>query len=158
MKKLENYLDIKPYSDTLPNFDKSFGETIKLWIPMIIFNCACHHAKKGFEGNSTTEVIRNILLLHCYGFSAIQQMRERYREEKSSQSCSKPHISAFRVVEENFIGKNIKEIKISCHPKLKQDLQTLAKASNLSLSTYIRNLLVKYYLGYGFNLYKNNII
>ncbi|OOR98595.1 hypothetical protein B0187_08000 [Haemophilus paracuniculus] len=155
--KLESMQDIKKSAYQLPNFDKEFDTTIKFWIPNIVFHCINQEAENNFKTNSIAHTIREILLIHCYGMSAVIYFREKYRNkstelEKIPELNTRFSISALaNKRKRQSLGKNIQDIKIACHHKLKEDLTTLANLEKLSLSEYLRREITKHYLGNGFN-------
>lgn len=155
--KLESMPDIQKAAYKLPNFDKEFDTTIKFWIPKIVFDCIRQEAENNFKTNSIAHTIREILLIHCYGMSAVIYFREKYRN-KSTELEKIPELNTRFSISVNAskrkrqsLGKNIQDIKIACHHKLKEDLTTLANITNLSLSEYLRREITKHYLGNGFN-------
>ncbi|WP_118861784.1 hypothetical protein [Haemophilus haemolyticus] len=157
--KLDSFNDIRKQSKDLPNFDKEFDTIIKFWVPQIIHECVTQEMINGFKSNSIAHTIREFLLIHCYGISAVQCFREKYRNG-SNELPTIPEIKfsigvrEAKTIEEKarraLLGKNLQPYKISVHHKLKDDLTTLANLNSLSLSEYLRKEMIKHYLGNGF--------
>lgn len=144
-----SFEDIKIYSEQLPNFEKEFNTIIKIWLPDIVYDCIQHQKGSGLFGYSNAEIIRNILIIHCYGFSAFQQIRSRHRSTLPPKDPNKLYSRSIEW-ENDQLGKNINGVKISCHIKLKEDLQCLADLRELSLGEYIRKVITTHCLGNGF--------
>lgn len=93
------------------------------------------------------------MLEHCYGKIAIKKMREKYTQKprfRFSISGAKDLTEVKVEVEMFILGKKNTPSKIACNKKLKDDLEKLAKLKNCTLSEYIRDVLIKHYLGNGF--------
>ncbi|OOS00559.1 hypothetical protein B0187_01240 [Haemophilus paracuniculus] len=146
-----SFEDIRIYSEQLPNFEKEFNTIIKIWLPDIVYDCIQRQKGVGFLGFSNAEIIRNILIIHCYGFSAFQQIRGRNKSTPSQQEKESNKLYSRSIEWENDqLGKNVNGVKISCHTKLKEDLQRLADLRELSLGEYIRKVITTHCLGNGF--------
>ena len=120
--KLDSFNDIRKQSKDLPNFDKEFDTTIKFWVPQIIHECVAQEMVNGFKSNSIAHTIRKFLLIHCYGISAVQCFREKYRNG-SNELPTIPEIKfsigvrEAKTIEEKarraLLGKNLQPYKIS---------------------------------------------
>lgn len=159
----EKFSDIKPYADKLPDIDADkFKTKIKFWLPTLIADCLRADCDERFKGKKTAFVVRHFLTQHCYGRAALQLMTgertsfdpfHRYSGENNSLFEALECISSIEeVAEQNefILGKNIHAYCISCSTQLKADLTVLAELRGLTLSEYIRKIMITYYLGNGF--------
>lgn len=164
----EKFTDIQPYADKLPNIEANkFTSKVKFWLPTLIADCLRAESNERFNGQkSIAFVVRHFLTQHCYGRAALQLMSgertnfdpfHRYAGELSkpieSLNCILTESDdESKVAEQNefVLGKNVHAYSIPCSSRLKDDLITLAELRGLTLSEYIRKIMITYYLGNGF--------
>ncbi|VEH65982.1 Uncharacterised protein [Rodentibacter pneumotropicus] len=69
---LKNLEEVTEKGEILPNLDKDFNAEIRIWLPNILYQYITEN------GYSVANSIREILIEHCYGKIAVQQMRRKY--------------------------------------------------------------------------------
>lgn len=153
----KNYPDIEA---------KKFTSKVKFWLPTLIADCLRAERAERFNGQKSVNfIVRHFLTQHCYGRAALQLMSgertnfepfHRYAGELSepmeSLSCVLTELGdETAVAEQNefVLGKNVHAYSIPCSSQLKNDLITLAELRGLTLSEYIRKIMITYYLGNG---------
>lgn len=109
-----------------------------------------------------SEFLRQFFAIHCYGLYAFYMMKDAkpYLFKESSPETrvyyqskipeplprSKKRIETYWVPE---LGKNIAPIKVWMPKRLRNDLSTLAEVSKLTLSNYVREIIISRLLGQG---------
>lgn len=107
---------------------------------------------------TTSEFLRQFFTIHCYGlyiFYAMKDFNPDFFKEAvtfydtDSTIGNKPgkkRVETYWVPE---LGKNIAPIKVWMPTRLKEDLSTLATHSKLTLSNYVREIVISRLLGQG---------
>jgi len=120
---------------------------LKFWLPEAIdtvLNEMCHY------GNTNrSDLIRQTLFTYLYGrydlFSLIERGNSSLALNSSPILFSKAPSNENRTPE---LGKNIVDVKVWLSTQIKNDLQILADNANISLSHFIRELLISNLLGH----------
>ena len=134
--------------------------SVKFWIPEPAAD-ALKQIKK-FRSESINETLLIFLLGHCYGFYLQQSLLSRhpgvYRDpdalldirfshRKQPEGYREPKRKTVYYVPE--LGKNIFPIKLWIPQRLKDDLERLALHVNLTLSEYLREIVISRLFGHG---------
>ncbi len=105
-----------------------------------------------------SRMLREFLLTHCYGVYAIEWLRElhprlfrdasriRFSVKSEELPPGKVRIHTYWVPE---LGKNIAPMKIWIPARLKEDLGILAEHAELTVSNYVREIVISRFLGHG---------
>jgi hypothetical protein len=142
---------------------------LKFWLPEPVEQALDELRDKNRD--STSEFLRQFLVVHCYGLYAFRQMADAVpglfkdsdgplysREPMVSYdesgkdgpaqpaSIKKKRVETYWVPE---LGKNVAPIKIWIPSRLRNDLQTLADHVGIKLSQYLREIVVSRLLGHG---------
>lgn len=145
-KRLEKTDEIKQQVQNLPDMLNDHNAVIKFWVPEVILQCIAEENWK-----SISEATRDFFIEHCYGKQALKYLYEQEQQTISLKKVSYDHIEKIMPIYEFYnLGKNCCGIKLRCHSVLKDALTTLAKLNKLSLSEYLRRILITHYLGNGF--------
>ncbi|THA10628.1 hypothetical protein, partial [Rodentibacter pneumotropicus] len=128
---LKNLEEVTEKGEILPNLDKDFNAEIRIWLPNILYQYITEN------GYSVANSIREILIEHCYGKIAVQQMRRKYFDKNYERKIKFPTSENKVNLEMPILGKKNIPSKIACHKKLKNDLEKLANLNNCTLSEYI---------------------
>ena len=127
---------------------------LKFWLP--------YPAMQGIKevsdiyDRTISRLIRDFLLVHCYGMYAFEWMREQgvfhkyvpalFSRRAEELPKGKVRVSTYFVPE---LGKNIAPIKLWVPSRLKKDLAILAEHVDLTVSNYVREIVVSRLLGHG---------
>ena len=124
---------------------------LKFWIPEPVENALNEICKRNEV--SLSKMLREFLLVHCYGLYAYHVMKDimpEIGEEDSRVMFSKKYdpkrTPTYWVTE---LGKNIAPIKVWIPQRLKNDLSILATHVDLTLSNYVREIVISRLLGHG---------
>lgn len=129
---------------------------LKFWLPEPAEKAL--HEMKERSDLSASEFLRQFLAIHCYGLYAFYQMTDimpkLFREQpgimfskaEEQPPQGKKRIDTYWVPE---LGKNVVPIKIWIPKRMKTDLQTLSEHAELTLSNYVREILISRLLGHG---------
>lgn len=148
-KRLEKTDEIKQQVQNLPDMLNDHNTVIKFWVPEVILQCIAEENWK-----SISEATRDFFIEHCYGKQALKYLYEQEQaaiQRKKEEPITAIYRMDYTVPYELYnLGKNCCGIKLGCHSALKEALTTLAKLNKLSLSEYLRRILITHYLGNGF--------
>lgn len=128
---------------------------LKFWLPEAAEQALGEIIER--EGLSASEFLRQFLAIHCYGLYAFYLMtdamprlfRERDNSIRFSMAEPPPHkkrIVTYWVPE---LGKNVVAVKVWVPSRLKNDLQILSAHAGLTVSNYVREILISRLLGHG---------
>lgn len=130
---------------------------LKFWLPEPS-ECALDEMGER-NGLSKSEFLRQFFAIHCYGLYAFYAMKDArpYLFKESSgilyQSAlpeelppGKKRIETYWVPE---LGKNIAPIKVWMPTRLRNDLAVLAQHASLTISNYVREIVISRLLGQG---------
>ena len=138
---------------------KDFGyddTTLKFWLPDPAEQALDEMGQR--NGLNKSEFLRQFFVLHCYGLYAFYAMKDTYpRLFKDAQFLcqsaipepllpGKKRIDTYWVPE---LGKNIAPIKVWLPKRLRDDLASLARHANLTLSNYTREIVITHLFGQG---------
>lgn len=139
---------------------KQHDVSVKFWIPEPAA-IALKEIKK-LRSESINETLLIFLLGHCYGFYFQQQLLHKHPEiyrdpdvmadvrfsnrQRPDGSREPKRIPVYFVPE---LGKNIFPIKLWIPQRLRDDLQKLAQHVNLTLSEYLREIVISRVFGHG---------
>ena len=111
------------------------------------------------SGENLSILLRRFFAQHCYGIYACEVMTDRipdlFRDEQgplfsraraSSQPPGKVRVDTYWVPE---LGKNVVPIKVWIPTRVRRDLTTLAEHSDITLSQYVREVVISRLLGHG---------
>lgn len=149
--RINSMQEICEYNKGLPEMENKKEERaiIKTYVADLIIQCIEEDTQDRPRSFSRSDVIREILLVHCYGRMAVKHNAWKRDQRLYNRAKYQPNMT-----QENYIvadlGKSNIPLSITCHPKLKEDLTKLADLRYLNLSEYVRELLISYYLGNGF--------
>lgn len=129
---------------------------LKFWLPEPVSFALTEMGELG--GESRSEMLRRFLTQHCYGVYAAQVMSaavpEIFRDPPPvmfSRSAYDPppgqvRIDTYWVPE---LGKNVAPIKVWVPSRLRGDLEALAAHVGITLSQYVREIVISRLLGHG---------
>lgn len=132
---------------------------VKFWLPEPA-KCVLEEIRQLTEQSlSSSGFLRQFLVIHCYGFYPYLVMLDaipnfckdsdaggiRFSRSDSTPEGKKRE-STYWVAD---LGKNIAPIKLWVPSRLKQDLSILAEHTGLTLSNYIREIVISRLLGHG---------
>lgn len=139
---------------------KQHDVSVKFWIPEPAA-IALKEIKR-LRSESLNETLLIFLLGHCYGFYFQQQLLHKHPEiyrdpdvmadvrfsnrQRPDGSREPKRVPVYFVPE---LGKNIFPIKLWIPQRLKDDLQKLAQHVNLTLSEYLREIVISRVFGHG---------
>lgn len=129
---------------------------LKFWLPEPVSVALTEMGELG--GESRSEMLRRFLTQHCYGVYATHLMSsavpEIFRDPEPvmfSRSALDPPPGKIRVdtywVPE--LGKNVAPIKVWVPTRLRSDLEALAAHVGVTLSQYVREIVISRLLGHG---------
>ena len=127
---------------------------LKFWLPV--------PAMQGMKevsdiyDRTVSRLIRDFLLAHCYGMYAFEWMREQgvfhqyvpalFSRRAEELPAGKIRVTTYFVPE---LGKNIAPMKLWIPSRLKNDLTILANHVDLTVSNYVREIVISRLLGHG---------
>lgn len=157
---------------------KTFGvhdAALKFWLPEPAREALEDLANR--QGESMSEMLRQFLFQHCYGLYAFALVAERYpqhfredmpmfsraTETVAAPSEETPSLAIVRLVEPKKgyqpkkdptywvpeLGKNVMSLKVWIPAQLYADLQVLARHSEVTVSQYVREIVISRLLGHG---------
>jgi len=137
-----------------PEFSKN-DVPVRFWVPEPVMDALNDFRFRASE--PFTYMLRQILASHCYGIIAFQAMKQAnphifkeggsfYQSAKENPPPGKKRITTYFVPE---LGKNVKPIKLFIPTRLRDDLQLLADHVGLSLSNYLREIVISRLFGHG---------
>ena len=137
--------------------DFGYNETpLKFWLPDPAEQALDEMSER--NGLNKSEFLRQFFAIHCYGLYAFCTMKDAYpRLFKDAQVLyqsaipeplppGKKRIDTYWVPE---LGKNIAPIKVWLPKRLRDDLASLARHANLTLSNYTREIVISRLFGQG---------
>lgn len=130
---------------------------IKFWVPEPLAEALEDLRER--DGVSMSQLIRQYLIVHCYGLYAIRLMLEadphlfkdrevdsEIRFSRATPPDNKKRVDTYFVPE---LGKNVAPFKLWIPKRLRDDLQILADHVGLKLSQYLREIIISRLLGHG---------
>lgn len=129
---------------------------LKFWLPEPVSVALGELGKLG--GESRSEMLRRFLTQHCYGVYAVQVMTtvvpqifkdpspEMIRFRIREPPPGKVRVDTYWVPE---LGKNVAPIKVWVPSRLRRDLEALAAHVDITLSQYVREIVISRLLGHG---------
>lgn len=130
---------------------------VKFWVPEAVAEALDELRER--ERQPMSQLLRQYLIVHCYGIYGIRVMLEaepllfRDREVDSEIRFSrafppegKKRVNTYFVPE---LGKNVAPIKLWIPQRLRDDLRILADHVELTLSQYLREIVISRLLGHG---------
>lgn len=130
---------------------------VKFWVPEPVAEALEDLRER--DGVSMSQLIRQYLIVHCYGLYAIRLMLEanphlfkdrevdsEIRFSRAAQPDNKKRVDTYFVPE---LGKNVAPFKLWIPKRLRDDLQILANHVGLKLSQYLREIIISRLLGHG---------
>lgn len=151
VERIKSMQEIREYNQGLPDMENKKEEKaiIKTYIADLIMQCIEEDTQDRPRSFSRSDIIREILLMHCYGRMAVKHNAWKREQRLYNRAKYQPNMMQenYRVAD---LGKSNIPLSITCHPKLKEDLTTLADLRYLNLSEYVREILITHYLGNGF--------
>lgn len=125
-------------------FRPSAHVALKVWLPERVDDYLRQIAEH--ESTSRSSLIRDGLFIFTYGRFAYLQMREA-RDGLFYTDPNPPMYSRSRNRAPH-LGKNSVNYKVWLPQALKNDLQLLATKANLTLSHFVREVLISHFLGH----------
>ena len=148
----EENTDPEPQIRTITGTGRNYGAldtydtALKFWLPEVMktaFIEMCNHAN-----TTRSEIIRQTLFTYLYGrydlFGLIERGDSRF-------ALTSPALYSRAVSAENRspeLGKNTEDVKVWIAKQMKDDLQALADKSSLTLSHFIREILISNLFGH----------
>jgi hypothetical protein len=131
------------------------GADIKFWLPQPAADAL--KEIKVAKGDSMNAILQDFLMGHCYGYWLQQALFTAKSSRISSPAIfRRPGLSDDRPRKKRKtiyfvpeLGKNIFPVKIWIPQQLKSDLSVLAEQADLTLSAYVREIIVSYLFGHG---------
>ena len=133
---------------------------LKFWLPEPAEKAIQELSK--INGESMSESLRQFFVIHCYGlymFSVMtQKMPKLFKDpepvrfsrtrdaDQEADPPGKKRETTYWVLE---LGKNVAPIKIWVPQRVKADLQVLADHVDITLSQYLREVVISRLLGHG---------
>ena len=137
-----------------------FGENdvaVKFWVPEAVAEALDELRER--ERQSMSQLLRQYLIVHCYGIYGIRVMLEadphlfkdrevdsEIRFSRAPAPAGKKRVDTYFVPE---LGKNVAPIKLWIPQRLRDDLRILADHVELTLSQYLREIVISRLLGHG---------
>lgn len=101
--------------------------------------------------SSRQDVIRATLFRYLYGSLAYDEFlawkRNATTLHQPAEGITGPQLSRQRGISMHDIGKSTSNIKYWIPARMKEDLQAVADSSGLTLSVYVRHLLIRDFMG-----------
>jgi hypothetical protein len=137
------------------NAFKGRGADIKFWLPQPAADAL--KEIKVTDGDSMNTILQDFLVGHCYGFWLQQALSvaEASRSRSPAIFCTPGLFDSLDRKKRNTVyfvpelGKNIFPVKIWIPKQLKSDLSVLAEQAELTLSAYVREIIVSHLFGHG---------
>jgi hypothetical protein len=135
---------------------KKHDAALKFWLPEAAAEALRELCER--NGDSMSEALRQFFAQHCYGIYAFQLMNEAMpglfrdpRQPMFSRAAAvappgKKRVDTYWVPE---LGKNVMPIKVWIPARMRFDLQALADHVGITLSQYIREIVISRLLGHG---------
>jgi hypothetical protein len=130
---------------------------VKFWVPQPVAEALDELRER--ERQSMSQLLRQYLIVHCYGIYGIRVMLEadphlfkdrevdsEIRFSRASPPAGKKRVDTYFVPE---LGKNVAPIKLWIPQRLRDDLRILADHVELTLSQYLREIVISRLLGHG---------
>ncbi len=147
--------------------------SVKFWLPQPVADAL--EELRALQGHGTSEMLRQFLLSHCYGYYVVHLLAEQKsavlkRDESievlfsnrrdtvqggsAKATVTSPQIEGRRKVRVTTyyvpeLGKNVAPFKLWLPCRLRDDLLKLATHVDLKLSQYLREIVISRLLGYG---------
>jgi len=130
---------------------------VKFWVPEPVADALEELRER--DSMSMSQLLRQYLMVHCYGLYAIRLMLEanphlfkdrevdsEIRFSRAAPPPGKKRMDTYFVPE---LGENVAPIKLWIPQRLRDDLQILADHLELKLSQYLREIVISRLLGHG---------
>jgi predicted DNA-binding protein len=132
------------------HFDQQ-DRALKFWLPEPAREALEDLAKR--QGQSMSELLRQFLFQHCYGVYAYVLMMDK-RAERGTGDPGLKFSRAYRPKKDPTywvpeLGKNVTSLKIWMSNQMHADLEQLAQHSHITLSQYVREIVISRLLGHG---------
>lgn len=133
------------------HFDKH-DRALKFWLPEPARQALEDLAKR--QGQSMSELLRQFLFQHCYGVYAHALLMDKRAAQNDSIDTdirySRRYVAkkdpTYWVPE---LGKNVTSLKIWMSNQMYADLEALARHSSITVSQYVREIVISRLLGHG---------
>lgn len=130
---------------------------LKFWLPELVVGSLMDMTRR--SGSSVNEMLRIFLVQHCYGVYTFQLLlghnRALFRDpespvfsRKSTKDNKRPGKRRIETYWLPDLGKNIAPIKVWMPGRIRRDLQKLADHVGISLSQYVREIVISRLLGH----------
>lgn len=134
--------------DHFDNHDRA----LKFWLPEPARQALEDLAKR--QGQSMSELLRQFLFQHCYGVYAHALLMDKRAAQNDSIDTdirySRRYVAkkdpTYWVPE---LGKNVTSLKIWMSNQMHADLEALARHSSITVSQYVREIVISRLLGHG---------
>lgn len=148
------------------NFDHfdQHDRALKFWLPEPARDALEDLAKR--QGQSMSELLRQFLFQHCYGVYAHALLMDKRAAARQAADANMPRFSrnddevrysrrssyepkkdpTYWVPE---LGKNVTSLKIWMSAQMYADLEALALHSQITVSQYVREIVISRLLGHG---------
>ena len=129
---------------------KKYDISIKIWLPEIVRNSLNEMCK--YIDTNLSDIIRQTLFLYLYGRYDLMSLVEKGEHDFTLNanimfSLSEPTKTKY-INRTSELGKNMYGIKVSISSKMKEDLLILAEKLGLTLSVFIREILISNLFGH----------
>lgn len=146
------------------HFDKH-DRALKFWLPEPARQALEDLAKR--QGQSMSELLRQFLFQHCYGVYAHALLMDKREAAAKAMASDGIHFSRRMDGGVNYsraepyqpkkdptywvpeLGKNVTSLKIWMSNQMYADLEALAKHSQITVSQYVREIVISRLLGHG---------
>lgn len=133
------------------HFDKH-DRALKFWLPEPAREALEDLARR--QGQSMSELLRQFLFQHCYGVYAYVLMMDKRAKRSSDEDTGIRFSRAYRPKKDPIywvpeLGKNVTSLKIWMSNQMYADLEELAKHSQITVSQYVREIVISRLLGHG---------
>ncbi|MDH2997588.1 hypothetical protein A1D22_07620 [Pasteurellaceae bacterium LFhippo2] len=157
--KIDSLEDLNKFIPLLEEVNNCYEDSIRVCLPEAIYESLSYLMEHSFHSSSVTNYVRDVLLEHCYGSTTMQCLREYElelaRRKKAMEDDEYPHVynsvahSLYKIRTKS-LGKNDHTLKLNTSIKLKQDIKLLSEIEKISVSEYIRKVLIAHCLGNSF--------
>jgi len=122
--------------------------TLKFWLPEVmdtILEEMCI-----FTNTTRSDLIRQTLFTYLYGRYDLMSMIEKGDMRFALSSPVQYSVTSLKENRTRELGKNTQDIKVSIPGQMKSDLQSLADTTKITLSHFIREILISNLLGHSY--------
>ena len=136
------------------NFDHfdNHDRALKFWLPEPAREALEDLAKR--QGQSMSELLRQFLFQHCYGVYAQVLLADKRASNQNSTDTGIRYSRRSEAKKDPTywvpeLGKNVTSLKIWMSNQMYADLEALAKHSQITVSQYVREIVISRLLGHG---------